>query len=345
MNIIGLVNPASVLNDDLMAHIFSFVGGGRGKQRHRGNIAPTILHRSGEASIRLMDLQEAGRFQFSTVALVCKQWKRICQDNLSLVLGPLNGNFYTLQNKDRTVACIQWMMRYKLRIGALYFYHGQQCQDVATITQLLQECDTTDLQKLAINLDITDETPELHRLVAQKCPNLRELFLSVDQTSLFQKDHPLFLASLPSLSWLHVNLTFQKGARASKALELPLRKMPNLKDLRLTGGTVWGCVAVHSESLQQIDACDLVDGCFVRCECPKLAKFSCSGKNGTFPAGNPLAFRRRTLAIETGSFAAGDVPFIGMVVPPSCVVSLNHYTTEHYFQEHAHIRGIIMGTS
>lgn len=317
------MDPATVLHDDIMSHIFSFVGGGQGKRQTRANIAPTILHVD-EGSVRLLGPEEAGRLQFSTVARVCKSWQNICKENMPLILGPLRGTFNTLGTSEKILKCMRWMIEYKLRVGSLYFYTHQ---DVSLVTQLLKECDTTDLQKMAVNLDASDKTTDFHNVIAEQCPNLRELFMTIQGESLQQRSFSQSLFTMPSIRWLHINLLFQEAGPA--VVHLPVLGLINLKEVRLSNKvgspSKYKCLAVRSDTLEDLDVRDLGDWAYVRCDCPKLKSFSCKGKNGTIP-NQPVRTNPESLTSDgTRIVTAGQVSFVGMNVPPTCRISLNHY--------------------
>ena len=343
------VDPSLILGSDLMAHIFSFVGGGSGSARHRANIAPTIVQRPGEGTVRLLALQEAGRLH-RFLTSICKRWREICQERLSFILGPLNGTFNTLGNSDKVQACMDWMGMNKLRIGALYLWNID-LEDVTALIILLQECETTGLEKIAANLCLRNTSctfeaqKDLHDTIAQECPNLQELFtclyyITAPHNQSHRFSHSLF--SLPSIHRLHINLCHLNyhlpwgGAMGDcNVLKQVTANLKCLQELRVGGGFApvenYGCMIIEHDTLRTLDVSDLSDNMYVRCHCPRLETFSCKGSNGSVPDISSVTRFRALRSLNPPShdgsvtFSAETTPFVGVFVPPTCQCTVTHF--------------------
>ena len=205
-----------------------------------------------------------------------------------------------------------WMTNNKLRLGSLHLY-TEQCPEV--ITNLLVECNTTDLQKIGLSKLAKGRKTSLHLAIAEQCPNLQELFIPMARASI-HSGNPIF--SIKTLRFLHLQLN-------SGDSKIPLSAMEGLRDLRLSGGKGHD-VSFESESLQTVHACDLDERTWVRCRCPNLQSFSCAWYNGAVPSENlsyPEDYDETTLD-GSGIITAGRCEFLGLAVPDSCRITIAH---------------------
>lgn len=302
-------DPTLFLDEDLMTHVFSFVGGGRGKTKN-ANIAPTILQGQ-----RLLRLDEAGRFQSASLALVSKEWRRILQERLCSILGPLHGTFHSLAAHHQ-VSYLQWIIANKLCLGSILFYSKDVEPDV--IIQLLETCDATHLEKMAVNLNLSTSEiqTQLYHAIATNCPSLRELFISMSHAPSF---HHHLLFAMSSIQWLRINLD---GVVIE---ELPVSNLPSLRELSLVGGS-WqkDCIIIQSESLQKLDVTKLKSGLYTFCECPSLQFYDCTFHNGIVDVQGLLS---RIEDADTDNYnntitTAGRLRVAHLIVPSSCLISV-----------------------
>ena len=321
---------AKLLDSDVMAHIFSFLGGGHGKFFFKANSAPRLVRR--RAPVQLVRLDQACRLvaYLNKIGLVSKAWHDVIASRLSSILGPIDGYFPILSNNHRQVnKRMRWIIQNRLRMGSILIYSSHDDIHENLVLTRLQASDTTDLERLAVNIDPTAEQQiQLYDIIADKCPNLKELAISMHHP--IDMYHPLF--RMPSIQWMHIYLSGRVFFE-----DLPVCNLPALTELRLSGGRPFEehcpcLLKIGSDSLKILNLEGLNSHVFVQCECPRLESFSCNPTSGSFP----IRERNNMMEHDLPPFArttAGKEPFWKLDVPPSCRIAVEgHLSRRHRYE-------------
>jgi len=130
--------PLPELKEEAMVAIFRFLGSPDEKE-------PS----SSDNEEELVWVRDAVKVH-TQLASVCRSWREICNQYLSVVLGRLNANFDALDT-GTIIPVAQWLVKHNLVIGSLKF--DAELEDLPLLVQLLTECDTTKLANVRAYVD------------------------------------------------------------------------------------------------------------------------------------------------------------------------------------------------
>lgn len=140
----------SLLEDDVMIHILSFLGSKSPTTSKQVVIESGTTERAGDGDTnQLLWVKDAAKLH-TQIASVCSRWKDICDRNLRDVLGLLNADTDALP-MHTIIPCILWMCKYKLALGSLKV--EAELEDIALLKYLLITCDTSHLTKVRAYID------------------------------------------------------------------------------------------------------------------------------------------------------------------------------------------------
>ena len=129
--------PLPELKEEVMVAIFRFLG------------SPDKKEPSSDKVEELLWVRDAVKVH-TQLASVCRSWREICNQDLSVMLGRLNANFDALAT-GTIIPVAQWLVKHKLVIGSLKF--DAELEDLPLLVQVLTECDTTKLVTVRAYVD------------------------------------------------------------------------------------------------------------------------------------------------------------------------------------------------
>ncbi|CAB9523864.1 expressed unknown protein [Seminavis robusta] len=317
-----LSSLTTILGDDhIWRHILSFLGQGTGSSA-----------------------RSAFRFHCQ-VAQVCQRWKRIADDNLPSIVGPMHVDLVpTMGCWQLMNPIVKWINRHDFQIRSLRISDSPRL--AATVMDLLEKKHKTrDLRKVELvytarqgrpprqgrtedNDDITDATTSMKQLeeaIVNKCDNIETLsvrFLDgFFSRGYNQSPNPAFF----QLGITRLELICDNEYSIDPWLQL-VEKLPCLRELtirfrrfhtlqRHLGLPIGGLNAmmIKSETLVSIDVSTLDVWTF--CDCPQLERFRSSR---SLPEDLSEQQFNQIRLLGNLEVLAESMPFLGISVPPSC---------------------------
>lgn len=183
-NPVGKRDPVSMLSDELCCEIFSYLC----------EKPETDVHYGKDMTKTTWLCSKTGPLNFQ-LSSVSPKWKSICDEIIpwSDWVGLLD-LIYDSIHSDSAHSLVCWLIRHKIRLGRLRIQKStslEQTKDVELFTNLLKTCPTEDLLYLrcyAMHFknyclssadNLGHQLKKLHDLIAQKCPNLKKVCLSL----------------------------------------------------------------------------------------------------------------------------------------------------------------------
>lgn len=367
-------DPFIVLNDEVSIKILSFLYGERPAEED--GRAQTLWLRKVAHQCGTMRLRLASPFWNAAV-------KRILPD----FVGPVAVDLF-----DHSMRfLVYWLSIHEgIKLSSLLVRHGE-LGDIPLLSKLILSCSTADLTQMELTINRgraessgwayyglqndlvvdlsqgrietavpihTREQKTLHAMIAQQCPNLTELELTVTLPS-FTSNYDDYLSadlfSMPSIQTLKLSMGYFDQSRRRRDYDnLPIdsgvitklvRNLSGLKRLEISSpNTPLGYMRryhIASQSLEHLDVTKLGKKMMVSCNCESLATFRCEGNfygNGCMPILTEPQYHdldRHYAEQDTNSLVvtASTFHFPHFTVPDSCQMTLegfNHCTRGDY---------------
>jgi len=261
-----------LLDDDLLVHIFSFLGSSNKSPTGEEGSTPPLQWVKDAAKTHVM------------LSSVCWSWRQLCYRKLSSILGLLDANMDALPLKS-VIPCMLWMCKHNLALGTLKV--NAEFADIPLLVMLLKACDTSQLctvradvgkagrhcyspwimqafeakfpsgdvidlvnntalpsyESMAVALGIPfgqhKNQKEFLNILAAQCPSITNLAVKLSMTigreRIISSEYRRFsLFSKPSISELKLSLKFMRGSPVDgMAFTRIVKDLPGLRSLSL----------------------------------------------------------------------------------------------------------------